>query len=116
MRGPTYRTVFAVLYGLGLRVGEVSRLCCKDIDFERQLLVIRETKFSKSRLVPFGPRTAALLREFLVVRQQRSAPMSPSSPVFSFTKNRPVNPCTISQTFHALVPRLGLEIPAGTSP
>lgn len=116
MRGPTYRTVFAILYGLGLRVGEVSRLCCKDIDFERQLLVIRETKFSKNRLVPFGPRIAALLRAFLAVRQQHSAPLSPSSPVFSFTKNRPVNPCTISQTFHALVPRLGLEIPAGTSP
>lgn len=116
MRGPTYRTVFAVLYGLGLRVGEVSRLYCKDVDFERQLLVIRETKFSKSRLVPFGPRIAALLRGFLAVRQQHSALLLPSSPVFSFTKNRPVNPCTISQTFHALVPRLGLEIPPGASP
>lgn len=35
MRGMTYRTIFALLYGLGLRVGEVSRLCYADIDFER---------------------------------------------------------------------------------
>jgi integrase len=42
--------MFALLYGLGLRVGEVSRLCGGDVDLNRQLLVIRDTKFSKSRL------------------------------------------------------------------
>jgi integrase len=57
LRGLTYRTIFALLYGLGLRVGEVSRLLRGDVDLDRDLLVIRLTKFSKSRLVPFGPRT-----------------------------------------------------------
>ena len=31
LRGPTYRTIFALLYGLGLRVGEVSRLRYADV-------------------------------------------------------------------------------------
>lgn len=44
-RGSTYFVLFAVLYGLGLRVGEACRLRIKDVDCERQLLVIRETKF-----------------------------------------------------------------------
>jgi integrase len=44
-RGSTYFVLFAVLYGLGLRVGEACRLRIKDVDRERQLLVIRETKF-----------------------------------------------------------------------
>lgn len=44
-RGSTYFVLFAVLYGLGLRVGEACRLCIKDVDLERRLLVIRETKF-----------------------------------------------------------------------
>ena len=65
LRAMTYRTIFAVLYGLGLRVGEAIRLLVSDVDFERQLLVIRESKFYKSRLVPFGPRMSALLRDFL---------------------------------------------------
>ena len=56
LRGPTYATIFALLYGLGLRVGEVARLTRADVDLDRRLLVIRETKFAKSRLVPFGPR------------------------------------------------------------
>src|SRR5439155_7757545 len=60
-RGPTYVMIFALLYGLGLRVGEVARLTRADVDLGRRLLVIRQTKFAKSRLVPFGPRMAARL-------------------------------------------------------
>ena len=44
-RGSNYFVLFAILYGLGLRVGEACRLRIKDVDRERQLLVIRETKF-----------------------------------------------------------------------
>lgn len=61
-RGRVYARVFALLYGLGLRVGEVSRLCCGDLRWRDETLWIAETKFSKSRLVPMGPRLAARLR------------------------------------------------------
>src|SRR5215468_7824329 len=44
-RGQIYFLIFAMMYGLGLRVGEVARLCIHDVDLERNLLVIRETKF-----------------------------------------------------------------------
>ena len=42
--------------------------------------------------------------------------MPPDDPVFSFTRGRPLNPGTISQTFHALVPKLGLTIADGARP
>ncbi|HZE92247.1 MAG TPA: hypothetical protein VE029_11165, partial [Rhizobacter sp.] len=48
----TYETIFALLAGLGLRVGEVARLQCGDVDLEREVLEIRDTKFGKDRLVP----------------------------------------------------------------
>lgn len=111
LRGITYRTIFSLLYGLGLRVGEISRLCHADIDFERQLLVIRKTKFSKDRLVPFGPRIRNILQSYLQVRQQHGASFSSSSPVFSFVQGRPIHPGTISQAFHTLIPRLELVNP-----
>lgn len=116
LRGATYRTIFALLYGLGLRVGEVSRLCVKDLDLERQLLVIRETKFSKSRLVPFGPRMGELLRQHVQLRDGASGPLSLDAPLFSFRQGRPIHPYTITQTFHQLLPRLALRIPAGVAP
>jgi integrase len=113
LRGMTYRTIFALLYGLGLRVGEVSRLTVGDVDFRRRLLVIRETKFYKSRLVPFGPRIESLLRDFTQARG--AAPLPADAPLFSFRQGRPIRPETISQTFHALVPRLELSVPPGTA-
>lgn len=112
LRGPTYRAIFALLYGLGLRVGEVSRLRCADIDFDRRLLVIRNTKFGKTRLVPFGPRIGALLHGYL---QVRGGKLPPDAAVFSFTRRGAIHPGTISQTFHHLIPRLGLSIPPGVA-
>src|SRR5262249_10311718 len=47
LRAPTYRAIFTLLYGLGLRVGEVARLCIGDVDLTRDLLLVRQTKFYK---------------------------------------------------------------------
>jgi site-specific recombinase XerD len=116
MRGRTYHAIFAILYGLGLRVGEVCRLQIKDVDFDRRLLVIRQTKFYKSRLVPFGPRIEVLLQGYLQTKTERSAGLLPDAPVFCFTNRGEISPSTVSQTFHALVPRLDLVIPPGCSP
>jgi len=114
-RGEVYSMIFALLYGLGLRVGEASRLKREDIDFNRQLLVIRQTKFAKNRLVPFGPKMSQSLYSYLQRHEERHGTWRPDNPVFSFDKQRPIHPCTISQTFHHLVPHLNLTIPPGVS-
>lgn len=116
-RASTYYAIFAVLYGLGLRVGEVCRLRLRDVDLHRRLLVIRETKFYKSRLVPFGPKVEALVTTHVRSRQAALAGgCREDAPLFCLRGGRAINPCTISLTFHALVPRLGLEIAPGVSP
>lgn len=116
-RGKTYHAMFAILYGLGLRVGEVCRLRVADVDFERHLLLVRKTKFYKDRIVPFGPRMEKLLQEFLNSKIQRLGNISPEAPMFSFTKGKEIHPCTVSQTFHALIPMLGLNrVPGISSP
>jgi site-specific recombinase XerD len=117
-RGLTYRTIFALLYGLGLRVGEVARLRMRDVDLRRQLLVVRETKFAKSRLVPFGPRIGRLVADYLDLRMAtpRTGPWTADLPIFSFRKRQPVSPGTISTMFHELVSQLALPIPDGTRP
>jgi site-specific recombinase XerD len=102
-RGKSYHLIFAMMYALGLRVGEVSRLCQGDVDLERRLLSIRHTKFAKDRLVPFGPRLARVLAEFLDIREHRAGRLQPDDPVFSFNVGRPLHPCTVTQVFHHLV-------------
>jgi len=58
----TMRTYILVLYGTGLRLGEVSRLTHADADLRNATLLIRETKFGKSRLVPIGKDLVSILR------------------------------------------------------
>jgi integrase len=79
-RGETYRMIFALLYGLGLRVGEVSRLRRKDIDADTRFLTIRQTKFGKDRLVPFGPKMARAITGFLDREESLRADSSPTAP------------------------------------
>jgi site-specific recombinase XerD len=112
-RAQTYETIFALLYGLGLRVGETVRLKLEDVDFQRNTLFIRDTKFSKSRIVPLGPKLAARLRRY--IEERYDVTREPERPLFSFTKHGCICPETISQTFHALVPKLGLVLPPGVS-
>ncbi len=115
LRGPTYRAMFAVLYALGLRVGEACRLQCKDVDRERRLLIVRDTKFGKSRLVPFGPNVGALLAKYLERRFPGENTLPSDAPVFSLRGKRPINPCTVSQTFHAILPQLDLSLRPGVA-
>lgn len=43
----TYVTFFSLLLSTGLRLSEACRLACSDVDLNRGLLTIRETKFRK---------------------------------------------------------------------
>lgn len=113
-RGLVYEMVFALLYGLGLRVGEVARLRLGDVDPAHDTLFIRETKFNKSRIVPLGPNLAQRLKRY--IEQRHGTAPDPELPLFSFTKRGCISAGTISMTFHALVPGLELHIPPGVSP
>jgi integrase/recombinase XerD len=57
----TTRTLVLLLYGAGLRLGEAIHLKPRDVDLSNAILTIRNTKFSKSRLVPIGTDLAHVL-------------------------------------------------------
>ena len=113
-RGLTYRCIFALCYGLGLRVGETCGLHLGDVDLERDVLVVRGGKFGKDRLVPFGPRIAELLSQ--QVQRRQSTVVDAHAPLFTFDGRTHVHPGTVSQTFHRLVADLDLPLRAGVSP
>ena len=116
-RGITCRTIFALMYGLGLRVSEATRLVYGDVDHERRCLHIRNTKFLKSRLVPFGPRLGAALEEYLKTRWSHRRP-SADAPLFSLAVDglKPMRSKAVSGTFRILVRKLDFTAPAGVAP
>ncbi len=75
-RGQRDRAILEVLYGTGIRVGELVSLNLGSPALEEALLRVRG-KGRKERLVPFGRPAAEALREYLpirnrIVRAQRS--------------------------------------------
>ncbi len=114
-RGATYRTIFALCYGLGLRVGEACGLRVGDVDQTRRLVIVRAGKFGKSRLVPYGPRIGELLAQQLE-RRAASGPLPDEAPLFTFNGRTAVSSCGVSQTFHRVVASLQLPVPEGVSP
>jgi integrase/recombinase XerD len=64
LRGRTYATLFGLLTVTGLRINEALHLDRPDVDLEAGMLLIRRTKFGKSRLVPIHATTTATLRAY----------------------------------------------------
>lgn len=68
LQGKTYSTIFGLLAATGLRVSEALGLRARDVTDTG--LVIRETKFRKSRLVPIHSTTHAALAAYAAARRK----------------------------------------------
>lgn len=59
-----HRTMLSLIYSCGLRRGELLELKPTDIDSKRGLLIVRQGKGRKDRVVPLSEKTIFMLREY----------------------------------------------------
>ncbi|HUI66190.1 MAG TPA: tyrosine recombinase XerC [Bacteroidota bacterium] len=83
--------ILEVLYGTGIRLGELIALEKADIDQGNGTIKV-SGKGSKERIVPFGSKAKAALREYLLVRAELEDPRAPVSNVFLSARGKPMNP------------------------
>jgi len=115
LRPHTYATLFGLLYCTGLRISEALALCLADVDLNTNLLLVRESKFHKSRLLPLSPGASDALRRYHAERDRRALSRGPETPFFV---NEHRTACTIPKvcsTFLFIARRIGLRGPVGTS-
>jgi integrase len=74
MKALNLETLIGLLVSTGLRPGQASALQLRDVDLEAGLLVIRESKFGKSRQVPIHESTVAALKHYAQQRDQVFGP------------------------------------------
>jgi integrase/recombinase XerD len=81
LRPHVFRLGLVLFYSMGLRRAEVVRLTIRDYDPRHETLLIRESKFHKSRLLPLSPDGTRELREYLIVRARHRIPSGPDAPL-----------------------------------
>jgi len=59
-----HRTMLSLIYACGLRRSELLNLRIEDIDSKRHMLMIRNSKGNKDRLVPISDKIIEMLREY----------------------------------------------------
>ena len=75
------RIAIVLLYTTGLRRGELVRLRLGDYDPGEQVLLVRESKFYKSRLVPLSEDAVANLSRYLDCRRRTHFPCGDDRPL-----------------------------------
>ncbi len=111
LKACTYATLIGLLAVTGMRVGEAIALDRPDIDWDDNLLVVRDGKFRKSRELPLHPTTAEALSAYARARDRVIPRLcTPSTPSFFVSQS---GTRLIYQDVHAnsltLVRRAGLS-------
>lgn len=112
LRSSTFSTMFGLLSVAGLRISEAVALDRSDVDLQTGLLTIRDTKFSKTRLVPVSESTTVALRRYARLRDRAlSAVMSPA--FFVSERRLRVTHWAARYNFAKVSRTVGLREPAG---
>lgn len=103
MQGKTYSTLFGLLVCTGLRISEAINLRYSDVTQDG--LMIRNTKFRKSRLVPLHGSARVALESYLT---QRRVFETLDDHVFISSNANPLNPSDVSHVFRNLAQCIGI--------
>jgi integrase len=108
LRAATFETLIGLLAATGMRIGEAMALDRDDIDWHNGLLIVRTSKYGKSREVLLHPSTIEALDAY---RRQRDrlSPQPSASSFFVSTRGTRLLHTAIYPTFRELLRRTGLD-------
>ncbi|SKB95781.1 tyrosine-type recombinase/integrase [Dyadobacter psychrophilus] len=103
------RVSLMLTYMLGLRVHETLSLTISNIDMENQVVTVWQSKFYKSRLVPFNKQVEKLLVEYLQWRKTHPYPQGVESSLFINRRGQPLKADTLRELFHRIRDKAGIR-------
>ena len=118
LRPEVFRLAIVLLYTTGLRRGELLRLTIGDYDPRARTLLVRESKFHKSRLLPLSLDGGRAIDAYLRTRRARHLPMAAALPLLwnGYSGGRPYTGTGLTQGFRLLVRAAKIRPPDGRSP
>lgn len=99
------RTLFELIYSSGLRAGEAGRLQIRDVDIAQRRVRIRQSKFTKDRVVPMSGVAALFLTHYLKARRTRRGAL------FAGSWGGGLSSSAVNRRFHKRAEEAGLMRP-----
>ncbi len=109
------RLTVVLLYTTGLRRGELARLTMGDYDPHERILVIRASKFHKSRLVPLSADATREIDRLLAIRRHQRFPTGADSPIL-WHRSRSYSGGGIGIAMRTLFRKAGIRTSTGRLP
>jgi len=106
-----YYTMFHTIYACGLRTCEACNLDIGDMILERSLFVVKNTKFGKSRYVPFNSRTREIVLGYLDRFRPVEDGLVPTAPLFLSNWRRRFRVKNVSGHFSLVCAEAGIYKP-----
>lgn len=113
LRPHVISNLVGLLYTTGLRIGEAMKLTLADVDLKRCVLLIRETKFKKTRNVPLSSSTTTRLRVYLHQRSMAGMSTATDSRLFVNLRGKPYGEAGFTTIFLEIIRKLGIRKPPG---
>jgi integrase/recombinase XerD len=108
LQATTFRILLLVLMGTGVRISEALALTLADVQLEDSVLLVRHTKFGKTRLVPTGPHLTAQLDAYAQQRRHLPHPAGDASAFFATRAGKPIRYGRVYRLFCQLRARAGI--------
>lgn len=108
LRAATYTTLFGLLAVTGMRMGEAIALDRSDVDWDDAILLVRNTKFGKSRELPLHFTTMEALRTYSDNRDEAFPRLRTPSFFVSLAGTRLINK-NVHFTFLQIIQKAGLS-------
>lgn len=109
------RLAIVLLYTTGMRRGEVTRLTVGDYDPHEHTLMVRASKFHKSRLIPVSTDAAREIDHLLDLRRQQRYPTAAESTLL-WHRSRGYSTGGLSATVRSLFRQTGMQTVTGQLP
>lgn len=104
------RAMVELLYGTGMRRGELAKLDLSDIDFDQRQVFVRQGKGRKDRVVPLGRKAKEALLDYLERSRPRLVRGVDRGAAFLGREGRRLNRNSVTDRVHELGARIRLKL------
>lgn len=96
------RVILILLYCTGLRISEALALTMDDVNIKQSLILVRESKFYKTRLVPYGKQLSEVIISYITWREKLRFSKNSNASFFINSKGKSLDAKDMGRRFKIL--------------